>query len=191
MTSFTFPLHKLAAQAGIEPSRLQFLLREFGDLLPEEGGLFEPPAVKTLRQIHQWFFLEQRTVAAIQRELSAARRLRVIAVTSGKGGVGKTTVAVNLALALADRGDRVLLLDADLGMANVHVYAGVPALVTLLEVFDGRMPLAQAVCAGPGGVRLLCGASGVTQLADLDPRRIAWLGRRLRGARARHRRRHF
>jgi flagellar biosynthesis protein FlhG len=179
MTSLTFPLHKLATETGIEPSRLQFLLREFADLLPDEGGLFEPAVVKTLRQIHQWFFVEHWTVAAIQRELGAARRLRVIAVTSGKGGVGKTTVAVNLALALVAHGNRVLLFDADLGMANVHVYVGITPRVTLLDVAEGRAALGQALCEGPGGLQLLCGASGVTQLANLDPRRIAWLGREL------------
>ena len=102
-----------------------------------------------------------------------------MAVTSGKGGVGKTTVSVNLAIAMAARGRRVLLCDADLGMANVHVFAGVNPTVTLLDVLDGRSTLAGAVLTGPGGIHLICGASGIGRLADLSATGLDALGRQL------------
>src|SRR5688572_22576043 len=175
INTLAFPLHRIAAETGLEPSRVQFLLQEFAESLPTEKGLYDQRVMDLLRQIHQWFFIDHRTVEAIRRELGEERRMRIIAVTSGKGGVGKTTVALNLALALAARGSRTLLLDADLGMANAHVYAGVTPRTTLLDVVEGRAPLAQAICEGPGGVQLICGASGVTRLADLDARMIAWL----------------
>lgn len=65
----------------------------------------------------------------------------MLAVTSGKGGVGKTTVSVNLATVLARSGQRVLLFDADLGMASIHIFTGVTPRGTLLDVVEGRVAL--------------------------------------------------
>lgn len=156
---------------GIEPARLQFIEREFHDVL-EKGA--DPSLV---REIHNALFVEGKSVAVLRHQLWARRRAaRVVAVTSGKGGVGKTTVAVNLAVSLAERGLRVLLFDADLGMANVHVFAGVTPRGTLLDVVEGRATLAQIVSTGPAGVRVVCGASGVTRLADLNLRVVEFLG---------------
>lgn len=97
--------------------------------------------------------------------------VQVIAVTGGKGGVGKTSVAVNLAAAQAARGRRVLLLDGDLGLANVDVLLGLTPRFTLEHVLDGRCTLEEAIVTAPqsnGGFRVIPAASGIARLADLS-----------------------
>lgn len=103
------------------------------------------------------------------RELVATsrRRARVVAVTSGKGGVGKSNVALNLAIAAARSGRRVVLIDADLGLANLDVLAGVSAPAGLAEVISGRKRLYDVAVRTPYGVELIAGASGISYLADL------------------------
>ena len=94
---------------------------------------------------------------------------RVIAVTSGKGGVGKTNISVNLALAFADKGKNVLLYDADMGLANVDVMLGIIPRFTLLNVLNGQKTLKEIIVEGPGGIRLVAsGSGGVQELADLN-----------------------
>jgi flagellar biosynthesis protein FlhG len=94
---------------------------------------------------------------------------RVIAITSGKGGVGKTNISVNLALAFANRGKNVLLYDADMGLANVDVMLGIIPRFTLLNVLNGQKNLKEIIVEGPGGIRLVAsGSGGVQELADLD-----------------------
>ena len=92
---------------------------------------------------------------------------RVLAVTSGKGGVGKSTVSINLALALAANGDRVTLLDADLGLANIDVMLGLKATRTLQHVISGECELNDVLLEGPGGIRIIPAASGVQHMAEL------------------------
>lgn len=94
--------------------------------------------------------------------------VQVIAVTGGKGGVGKTSVAVNLAAAQAARGKRVLLLDGDLGLANVDVLLGLTPRFTLEHVLDGRCTLEEAIVTAPQGFRVVPAASGISRLAELS-----------------------
>ncbi|MHC4126874.1 MAG: MinD/ParA family protein [Planctomycetota bacterium] len=104
------------------------------------------------------------------------RLARAIAVTSGKGGVGKSNIAVNLAVCLARLGRRVCLLDADLGLANADLLCGLTPRLTLEHVVCGRCRLAEAMLLAPGGFRLIPGACGVARLADLGGRqRLALL----------------
>lgn len=103
------------------------------------------------------------------------RPLRVIAVTSGKGGVGKTNVAVNLGVSLAQSGRNTLLLDADLGLANVDVLLGLTPKANLDHVLSGRVALGDILLTGPGGLQVMPAASGVQRLADLDSMAIAGL----------------
>lgn len=91
----------------------------------------------------------------------------VIAVTSGKGGVGKTNLAVNLALSLRLFDVQVLLLDADLGLANVDVLLGLGVLHDLRDVVLKGWPIDSIVVEGPRGLRILPGASGVEEMARL------------------------
>jgi len=107
-----------------------------------------------------------------QANRAAARRARVIAVTSGKGGVGKTNLAVNLGVAMASQGQRVGLLDADLGLANVDLILGIDPPHTLSEVVYGERELADVIVTGPGGLKVLAGGSGVYELANVSHWRL-------------------
>lgn len=93
---------------------------------------------------------------------------RVIAITSGKGGVGKTNLTVNLAIALAMRGKKVLIIDADLGMANVDVLLGTSSKYNLLHLVREDMMLQDVLSEGPYGIKYLSGGSGIEKLANLD-----------------------
>jgi flagellar biosynthesis protein FlhG len=91
----------------------------------------------------------------------------VIAVTSGKGGVGKSNIAVNLAIKLAQAGKEVVLLDADLGLANADVLCNIDLPSNLSHVIARRKELADVMVNAPGGFRLIGGASGLARMADL------------------------
>ena len=95
------------------------------------------------------------------------RPTRVIAVTSGKGGVGKTMVSINLAVALAQTGQRVTLLDADLGLANADVLLGLTPERTLADVLDGTCALQDILLDGPCGIKLVPASSGVQKMVEL------------------------
>ncbi len=99
---------------------------------------------------------------------SYTRLLRVIAVTSGKGGVGKSNVVVNLGLALSRQGLKVLLIDADLGLANLDILLGLTPRFTIKDLLSLRKPIAEVMTEGPEGIKILPASSGIPELADLD-----------------------
>ena len=99
----------------------------------------------------------------------AAPSSRIIAVTSGKGGVGKTFVSANLAAALARSGRRVLVLDADLGLANLDVVLNLFPKITLHDVFTGKSVLADAILPAPGGFSVLLAGSGMVEYSRMTP----------------------
>jgi flagellar biosynthesis protein FlhG len=102
--------------------------------------------------------------------VSASRPVRVVGVSSGKGGVGKTNVCVNLGMALAALGQRVTLLDADLGLANVDVLLGLKPTRTLEQVLAGECSLADVLMEMPGGLKIVPASSGVRDMAALGAR---------------------
>lgn len=100
---------------------------------------------------------------------SVPKPVHVIAISSGKGGVGKTNVSVNLAMALVESGRRTLLLDTDLGLANVDVLLGLSPRYTLADVIAGRCTLDDTVLEGPNGLLVVPAASGKRHMAELAP----------------------
>lgn len=111
---------------------------------------------------------EMRSGKSPARLTRALVPTRVIAVTSGKGGVGKTNVTANLGLALAQRRQRVLILDADLGLANVDIAMGLLPRYNLTHVLRGDMELEEIITPGPLGVSIIASGSGVRELANLS-----------------------
>jgi flagellar biosynthesis protein FlhG len=103
------------------------------------------------------------------RRMVNPRPVRAVAVTGGKGGVGKTNVSVNLGVAAAELGQRVMLLDADLGLANIDVVLGLHPDFDLSHVLRGERGLDEVLVEGPAGMKVIPGASGVQALAELSP----------------------
>ncbi len=95
--------------------------------------------------------------------------VRVLAVTSGKGGVGKTNASVNLGIALAKQGNRVLLMDADMGLGNIDIMLGLQTEYNLSHVLDGKKTLNEVMVDAPGGIKIIPSASGVSRMAQLSP----------------------
>ncbi|MEJ2670893.1 MAG: MinD/ParA family protein [Deltaproteobacteria bacterium] len=93
---------------------------------------------------------------------------RVISVSSGKGGVGKSNIVVNVGLALAQQGLNVLLIDADLGLGNLDILLGLTPKFTIQDVLSRRRELAEVIVEGPGGLKILPASSGIPELARLD-----------------------
>ncbi|PVZ66809.1 MinD/ParA family protein [Pelagibaculum spongiae] len=97
-----------------------------------------------------------------------SRPIQVIGITGGKGGVGKTNVSVNLAVSLAKMGRRVMLMDADLGLANVDVLLGLHAKANLSHVFSGEAELRDILLDGPGGIKIVPASSGTQHMTQLS-----------------------
>jgi flagellar biosynthesis protein FlhG len=107
--------------------------------------------------------------------MSTGQPIQVIAVTGGKGGVGKTNLSVNMSLALAKLGKRVVLLDADLGLANVDLLLGVKADKNISDVLSGECDLKDILIDASGGIKVIPASSGTQELANLGPQEHAGL----------------
>lgn len=105
----------------------------------------------------------------------SSKPIQVVAVTGGKGGVGKTNVCVNLGLALAQMERRVTLLDADLGLANVDVLLGLKPQYTLKDVLDASCTMRDVVVTGPDNLKIVPAASGLQEMVKLGPQEHAGL----------------
>ena len=114
----------------------------------------------------------ERAAAPVPARRAPSATARTLAVASGKGGVGKTSMTVNLAVQLTRLGRRVVVLDADLGTANADVVCNVRASRTLAHLVAGRCGIEDLVVEAPGGFRLVPGASGLAHMADLDAAQI-------------------
>ena len=104
-----------------------------------------------------------------------AREIRVISVSSGKGGVGKSSISVNLAVAMSRLGARVLVVDADFGLANVDVMLGVISKFDVSYFLRGEKALHEIIQLGHEGVRFISGGSGMNDLINMDEERLAEL----------------
>ncbi len=101
------------------------------------------------------------------RQGTGLQRPKIIAITSGKGGVGKTNIVANMGYALCRLGKRVLVLDADLGLGNLDVLLGITPEFNLSHVIDGEKSIDEIVVQGPGGLHILPAASGIQELTEL------------------------
>jgi flagellar biosynthesis protein FlhG len=110
--------------------------------------------------------MERRTETAVAEPAPASRRARTIAITSGKGGVGKSNVALNLAIALQKMGHSVCLLDANLGLGNIDLLCGLNGYWNLSHVVSGARKVPEIVLEGPCGIHVVPGASGLLDSAD-------------------------
>lgn len=93
---------------------------------------------------------------------------RVICVTSGKGGVGKTNFTINLAIELSKLNNRVVIIDADLGLANIDVALGIIPEYTLLDIIYGEKSIEEVMVSGPNNIKIISGGSGITELVDMS-----------------------
>jgi flagellar biosynthesis protein FlhG len=106
--------------------------------------------------------------AAGIRKMNSPNPVKVIAITSGKGGAGKSNLSVNLGIALAQSGRRVAILDADMGLANVDILLGIYPKFNLSHVLTGEKTLAEIIQVGPAGLKVIPGASGIQKMAELS-----------------------
>jgi flagellar biosynthesis protein FlhG len=104
----------------------------------------------------------------LEKKTDGTSATRTIVITSGKGGVGKTSLSVSLAIAIAQDGKSVTLLDADLGLANINVILGIIPKYNLYHVIKGKKKLKDIIIEVPEGIKIIAGASGFQQLANLD-----------------------
>ncbi len=123
--------------------------------------------IKNKNQVAEKTLQFQPFEAPVHSKSGAAPR--IIAVTSGKGGVGKTNLTVNMAIALTRMGKRVLIIDADLGLANVEVLFGSTSKRTMLDLLYEGVSLGDVILEGPEGIKYISGGSGFEQLTDLLP----------------------
>ncbi|MFI5359247.1 MAG: MinD/ParA family protein [Halanaerobiales bacterium] len=110
--------------------------------------------------------------AGLRKRVNGVRKSRVIAIASGKGGVGKTNVAVNLGMALQRKNKKVLLVDADLGTANIDVLLGLTPKYHLGHLLNGEKELTEIIIDGPEGLDILPGTSGIEEFLDISRRQV-------------------
>jgi len=167
---------KIAAED--QATRLRAMMAASAEQIESESRADAPPRLdRRLPTIN----LERSATdhAAPMLGADKMRTARVIAVASGKGGVGKTNLCVNLACAFADLGCRTVLLDGDLGLANADVLCGITVRGHLGHVIDGARTIEEIMVNAPGGFRLAPGAGGLARLADIDESRRDQLVRSL------------
>lgn len=111
----------------------------------------------------------RKKVELLKEQVSSSR---VIAVTSGKGGVGKTSISVNLALQLQEQGKKVVILDADFGLANVEVMLGIRPQYNLADLIFKNKSIEEIITEGPMGIGFISGGSGVQDLVNLDKEKL-------------------
>lgn len=113
------------------------------------------------------------------RSKTGIRSCRSIAITSGKGGVGKSHSAISLAVALTRLKKKVLVFDGDLGLANIHIMLGIAPKYNLAHVIREECTLSETLCTGPGGITIIPGSSGIMSMATLESLRLESLIRDL------------
>lgn len=173
-----YTLDEICSTLRIERSRIRFIEREFGVFfgfarLSSFPALYTGKQVVLLKKINRLLDRPDLTVARIKTEfqrlcLERGKGVWVVAVTSGKGGVGKTALSVNLSVMLARHGVRTVLLDADLGLANAHIFLGLNPRYSIVDLLSRRAGIEEILVEGPAGMKLIPGGAGFFKLADLN-----------------------
>lgn len=146
-------------QVGLDPLHGEKITMVFAGKVAERK--LKPVPLLVLQLPDEFFASFQATPS------SHPNRCRVLAIASGKGGTGKTTVSLNLAVLLAKQGSRVILIDADLGTANIAVSLGLESRFDLWDLIEGKCNTGDVLITGPHGLRILPGGSGLAELANL------------------------
>ncbi|MGA0927660.1 MAG: MinD/ParA family protein, partial [bacterium] len=120
-----------------------------------------------------------RRIVGENTSTSDSNRVKVLCITSGKGGVGKTNISINLSIALASMGRKVFLLDADLGLANIDVLLNLTPMYTLEHVLSGEKSINDIILDGPGDIKILPASSGVVEMTEMDRDQQVHLFRKL------------
>ncbi len=160
-------IEEISRQTGLEVSLLRYYESEYPETLPPkvvkgDSLVFSQDAVAIFKKIH----MGSSGTTKDETPARPKRYARVIAVTSGKGGVGKTNICLNLAVEFQRLGKMTVVFDADMGMANVHLLAGVNPDYSVREVLDGRREITDIIVPGPEGTGIIPGGTGILTLAD-------------------------
>jgi flagellar biosynthesis protein FlhG len=174
-------LSAISDKLKLELSLLRFYEKMYPSCLPDRVNagdrlVYPPEAIEIFRTIHQ-LKSDRLPDEEIKSRISSLSHqtdrpdskslARIITVTSGKGGVGKSNISLNLAVALRLLDRKVMLVDGDLGLANLHLLAGVKAERTLETLIRMDLPLADIITSGPRGIAMIAGASGIAEMANL------------------------
>ena len=194
-----YSIRQACDKLGLEESEVRYYETTFKEFLTfSEMGLdrnsFTDDHLVILGRIKDLVYKRGLTIDEVKKELRSgihdlrsqgaaplrgAGAARVIAVTSGKGGVGKTSVTVNLAVEIASRGKKVAIFDADLGLANVHILMGVKPRFNLSHLVQDQFSLEDIVVRGPLGIRIVSGGQGVREMANLTDEQRRFLLRQM------------
>lgn len=162
-------IDEVVRRTGLEESLLRFYESEYPNELPAkilrgDTLFFDAASIPAFNRIHA---RHHRSAAGTD---SATKPYgRVIAVTSGKGGVGKTNLALNLAIEFQRLGRMSVVLDGDMGLANVHLLAGIQPRATLTDLLSRDRAISDIIEEGPEGIGIIAGGSGILRLADSSP----------------------
>jgi flagellar biosynthesis protein FlhG len=174
-------IEQLCSETGLEESTVRYYEAAYAELLPArlvegESRLFDPDCCSILLRMDELIGKGISDIAELRDRLNGRdkpsrprRYCQVLAVTSGKGGVGKSNMALALGIEFSARGLSTLVLDADLGTANLHILSGVKPICTLEDVILRGGNPENLITSAPGGVGLIAGASGIYQMANLNP----------------------
>ncbi|MEA3240416.1 MAG: P-loop NTPase [Pseudomonadota bacterium] len=186
-------LKTISAKLSLELSLLRFYEKIYSSYLPARinaGDRLVYPAeaieiFKTIHQLKSKHLSEEEIksqLASLPHEKKNSKNkplARIITVTSGKGGVGKSNISLNLAIALRLLDKKVMLIDGDLGLANLHLLAGVKAERTLETLIKMDLSLADIITSGPCGIAMIAGASGIAEMANLPDYKRSYLLKQL------------
>ncbi len=191
MLSRRFSIKRVVELTGLEESEVRYYESVFKEFLTftqmgMDDNEFNEDHIEILNRIKSLIHKRGFSVVEVKKELKLTLKpfraksstglppskpsgyARVIAVTSGKGGVGKTAIAANLAICMAQEGKRVAIFDADLGLANIHILLGVKPRFNLSHVIQDDFSLDDILVQGPAGIKIISGGQGIREMANLQ-----------------------